>query len=226
MAYKFVSLGPGGRNNLTLGAYDALKNADAVYCFGSNGKSYARDIMLDAGIDAGRIIVVDLPMNADRTAAHRVYDDLVATLKNSQGSIVIATEGDTGIFATTHYVMECLAQEGYAVEQTAGIPSFIAAGAMAGLSLVSQQQRLLVVPGNISEEEMETSLSSGTTLVIMKLSRMTAVMHSFISRYPAYEYHYIEKAGTPHARHVTDTAILQRMEYPYFSLMIIKSGAN
>lgn len=222
MTYRFVSLGPGGRNNLTLGAYDALKNADAVYCFGSNGKSYARDIMLEAGIDDTRIIVVDLPMSDNRTAAHRVYDNLVATLKEAQGNVVIATEGDMGIFATTHYVMERLAQEGYDVEQTAGVPSFIAAGAMAGLSLVSQQQRLLVVPGNITVAEMESYLSSCTTLVIMKLSRMTEVLHSFISRHPDHEYHYIEKAGTPHARHITDKAVLQRMEYPYFSLMIIK----
>lgn len=222
MKYKFVSLGPGGRNNLTLGAYDALKNADAVYCFGSNGKSYARDIMLEAGIDDAKIIVVELPMNDNRTAAHTVYDNLVTTLKEAKGNVVIATEGDTGIFATTHYVMERMAQEGYDVEQTAGVPSFIAAGAMAGLSLVSQHERLLVVPGSITAAEMDSLLSSGTTLVIMKLSRMTEVLHSFIPQHPAHEYHYIEKVGTPQARHITDIAVLKCMEYPYFSLMIIK----
>ncbi len=220
--FTFVSLGPGGRDNMTLGTYDALMNASHIFCFGSSGKSYALDIMTDAGIDIDKVTVVDIPMRDNRHDAFAVYDALVEQLKSMDGNIVIATEGDTGIYATTHYVMDRLSQESYPVTQTAGVPSFIAAGAMAGISLVSQHQRLLVVPGMIDEAELNEKLTSGYTIVIMKLSRLTETMHSFIASHPEYKYHYIEKVGTPSAVHITDQEVLRCKEFPYFSLMVIK----
>lgn len=220
--FTFVSLGPGGRDNMTLGTYDALMKATHIFCFGSSGKSYALDIMADAGIDISKVTVVEIPMRDNRHDAFVVYDALVEQLKTMDGNTVIATEGDTGIYATTHYVMDRLQADGYEVRQTAGVPSFIAAGAMAGISLVSQHQRLLVVPGMIDEAELNEKLTSGYTIVIMKLSRLTETIHSFIASHPEYEYHYIEKVGTPQARHITDVETLLGMEYPYFSLMIIK----
>lgn len=219
--YTFVSLGPGGRDNMTLGTYDALMKATHIFCFGSSGKSYALDIMVDAGIDISKVTVVEIPMRDNRHDAFAVYDALVEQLKTMDGNTVIATEGDTSIYATTHYVMDRLQADGYEVRQTAGVPSFIAAGAMAGISLVSQHQRLLVVPGKIDEAELNEKLTSEYTIVIMKLSRLKETIHSFIASHPEYEYHYIEKVGTPSAVHITDKEILQELDYPYFSLMII-----
>lgn len=219
---KFISLGPGGRDNVSLGAYDAMKEADNIYCFGSKGYSYASTIIEECGIEKDKIKVVDIPMSEDRTAAYKVYDTLVETIAKEEGHIAVATEGDTGIFATTHYVMDRLIERGMNIIQMPGIPSFIAAGALSRLSLVSKNERLLIVPGNITEEEIEHHLSQSCTIVIMKLSRMNDIMHKFISYHKEYQYHYVEKIGTAEQTHITDRSTLLSIEYPYFSIMIIK----
>lgn len=220
---KFVSLGPGGKDNVTLGTFKALQDADKIYCFGSNSKSYALDTLLQLEIPEDKICVVELPMSSDRTKAFEIYTELADRIQQDTGKIIVATEGDTGIFATTHYVMDILNAKGINVIQTPGIPSFIAAGALAGISLVSQEQRLLVVPGEISNEEMISQLSSGSTIVIMKLSRMKDQIHDFIKQNPNYSYHYVEKVDMPEANHITDREILKEKCFPYFSLMIIKN---
>lgn len=221
---KFVSLGPGGKDNVTLGTFKALQDADKVYCFGSNSKSYAMDTLLQLEIPEDKICVVELPMLSDRTKAFEIYTELADRILQDTGKIIVATEGDTGIFATTHYVMDILKAKGGNVIQTPGIPSFIAAGALAGISLVSLEQRLLVVPGNISNEEIATQLASGSTLVIMKLSRMKDQIHDFIRKNPQYAYHYVEKVGMPETCHITETSLLSEKDYPYFSLLIIKNN--
>lgn len=41
--------------------------------------------------------------------------------------LAVAVEGDAGIYASVHYVLDLLEENGIPVEQLPGIPSFIAA---------------------------------------------------------------------------------------------------
>ena len=45
--------------------------------------------------------------------------------------LAVAVEGDAGIYASVHYVLDLLEENGIPVEQLPGIPSFIAAEAAA-----------------------------------------------------------------------------------------------
>lgn len=220
----FLSLGPGGVDNVTWGTIRTLQNCDRIYCFGTNSQSFAAETLSLLPVKSPVHVVV-VPMQKDREATWKVYQDLATEIKErlSMGErIAVATEGDSGIYATTHYVKDILDNSGVKTEQFGGVPSFIAASARAGLHLVSQKERLLVVPGMISLQEIVDMVENGTTVVIMKLSMAVDVIHECMKRYPAYQYHYFSHIGRSEEFYSHDREALLQQDFPYFSLMIIK----
>ena len=166
-----------------------------------------------------------LPMKADRSEARAVYDQMKGDALRWQGEgrrVAIGVEGDISIYASVHYLLDSLADEGTSVEQVAGIPSFIASAAAARLSLISGSERLLVLPGNLDEGEAARLLASRHVLVVMKLSQCEAEVKAFMRANPGREYHYFENTGTPAACYLTRVEAMMERRFPYFSQLIIK----
>lgn len=219
---RFISLGPGAADMVTLGTLRSLEEAQKVYCFAVGESSRAAEIIAQLNIDQSKVITVKVPMSHEREKANAVYDELASTLKKEHEAgmtIAVATEGDSGIFATTHYVMDRLVEMGIECEQTPGIPSFIAAASIAGLHLVKLQERLLIIPGKISAEEIINLTSEGYNLVIMKLSMAFEDVSKAFLETKDLQFHYFENIGTPNQKY----EILKEMpnNFPYFSLIII-----
>lgn len=219
---RFISLGPGAADMVTLGTLRFLRDAQKVYCFAVGELSRAADIIAQLDIDQSKVITVKIPMSHDREKANAVYDELASTIKKEHEAgmtIAVATEGDSGIFATTHYVMDRLVEMGIKCEQTPGIPSFIAAASIAGLHLVKLQERLLIIPGKTTAEEIINLTSEGYNLVIMKLSMAHEAISKAFHETKDLQFHYFENIGTPNQKY----EILKEMpnNFPYFSLMII-----
>ena len=221
---KFISLGPGAAEMVTLGTLRFLREAQKVYCFAVGESSRAAEIIAQLDIDQNKVITVKIPMSSDRSKANAVYDNLALTLKKEHEigiNIAVATEGDSGIFATTHYVMDRLVEMGIECGQTPGVPSFVAAASIAGLHLVKLQERLLVIPGKISAEEILRLTSEGYNLVIMKLSLAHKAVSEAFQKAHTLIFHYFENIGTVSQKY----EILKKVpeSFPYFSLMIINS---
>lgn len=222
---QFVSLGPGSADTVTLGAIRALKDADIIYCFESNGISRAAEIVSLLDIDIKKLVSIDAPMCKDRTKVNAVYDDVAQRIIHdaTRGTTVaVATEGDTSIFATTHYVMDRVMAEGIPCNQIAGIPSFIAAAGVAGLHLVKQSERLIIIPGNTSADEIEHLVDQGCNLVIMKLSMAYEAVTATLRRRGDFVFSYFENIGNPSQKYISLTADNIPKKFPYFSLMIIQ----
>lgn len=221
---NFVSLGPGSIDDVTLGTVHTLMKADRVYCFETNGNSRAKDIMCQLGIDEKKIITVDAPMSINRNSVNRVYDNLADSIyldTRHSMNVTVATEGDSSIFATTHYVMDRLVAMGVECRQTAGVPSFIAAANVAGLHLIKQQERLVVIPGRTTADEIEQLIDSGYNLVIMKLSMAYDAVVAAMERRSDFTFHYFENVSTPEQKYMRLNKECIGTHFPYFSLMII-----
>lgn len=224
----FLSLGPGDPELLTFKAVKTLKDADVVMVPATRNregtmKSRATEIIIE-WCDENRLMVYELPMLKDRQAVSLVYDRIFADcvrLYHEGRRIVVAVEGDVSIYASIHYVMERLEEASIPVVQSAGIPSFIAAAASAGLSLVSQQQRLTILPGDADAETLLQLLSSNHVVVVMKLSQCQEAVKEFLRRNPQTVCHYFENIGTSEAYHTTLCDEIQSRQFPYFSLCII-----
>lgn len=225
---SFVSLGPGDAELITLKSWRALQQADIVYCPSTimkTGKSISRAATLLHELDIKEsICLFSLPMSKDRTQAIAVYQKIFQEIKIAQQAgkrIAVAVEGDAGIYASIHYVLDLLEESGIPVEQLPGIPSFIAAGAAAKLHLISQEERLVIIPGKVTSDELDGYLEHDHVPVIMKLSQCADTIREYMKSHPQYSYHYFENVSTTQEYHSCHPAELKERVFPYFSLMII-----
>lgn len=226
----FVSLGPGEAELITLKGLKALQAAQHIFCPETQTKdgrtlSRAADIMTQLHIPQDIIHRFTLPMSKQREKAlavyHRVHTE-AAVLAQEGKRVCIVAEGDAGFYSSIHYVYEKLAADGMPVEHIAGIPAFIAAGARGGLAVTSQEERLTVIPGTTTAEEIERLMGEKHAVVVMKLSQCTNEIHRCIRLHPEYSYHYFENVGTAKEMYLNDTERIKAILFPYFSLLVIR----
>lgn len=228
----FVSLGPGEPELITLKGLKALQAADCIFCpetHTTGGRTFSRaaDIMHALNISDRAISRFALPMSKNREQAFAAYDKVyeeAAQLYREDKKVCIVAEGDAGLYSSIHYIFEQLQADGIPVQHIAGIPAFIAAGACAGLHIASQEERLTVIPGIITAEEIADYMETKTSVVIMKLSQCTEEVHRCIRCHPEYEYHYFENVGTSKEICMNDASLIGKRAFPYFSLLIIKAA--
>lgn len=227
-AVQFLSLGPGHPELLTQQAIDALRRADVVFVPATKAvsgavRSRAASIVAP-WCPPERQQQYVLPMQKDRTGAEAVYDRLTADIADAHREgrrVAVAVEGDISIYASIHYVLERLQAQGISVEQLAGIPSFIAAASVDALSLVSQQERLLVIPGSTTADELHRLLDSGHNVVVMKLSQCQDELKTLLRQHPSTRCHYFENIGTAQQFSTTDHDTIIARPIPYFALAIL-----
>lgn len=231
---RFISLGPGDPELITLKGWKALQEADVVFCpetLTAHGaaSSRAADILLSLGITAGQIRRFRLPMSKRREEALAAYDRVYAEailLRQSGKRVCITAEGDAGLYASIHYVHEQLQANGIPVEQVPGIPAFIACGARGGLHLASGGQRLVVLPGIATTGEIEQLVASQSTVVVMKLSQCSEEVRHCLRLHPDYDYHYFENIGMEHELYLTDAAAIAGTKFPYFSILVVRRSGG
>lgn len=228
---SFVSLGPGEPELITLKGLKALQEADLIFCPSTqrhDGSSVSRasKIMQALNIPTERLIYFHLPMSKERTQALKAYEAVyneIVSANPALRKICVAVEGDAGLYASIHYIYEKLQSNHIPVRQIAGIPAFIAAGAHAGLHMVSQEERLYVIPGVTTVDEIEEHTRKGETVVIMKLSQCINEVHLFIHSHMDLDYHYFENVGTDNEKYLHEAQEIAALNFPYFSLLIIRS---
>lgn len=226
----FVSLGPGEPDLITLKGLKALQNADCIFCpetRTTSGQIFSRaaDILHALDIPDTTLSRFELPMSKNREQAFSAYDKVyneAFLLHQNNKKVCIIAEGDAGFYSSVHYIFEKLQADNIPVQHIAGIPAFIAAGACAGLHIASQEERLTVIPGIITAEEIEKYMEEKTTIVIMKLSQCTEEIHRCIHLHPEYNYHYFENIGTEKEKFLHDIELISALSFPYFSLLIIR----
>ena len=224
----FLSLGPGDPELLTLKAVRMLREADVVVVPATrNGdgtmKSRAADI-IGEWCAADKMHLYPLPMQKQREAVMQVYDTIyndIVAWHQADKRVVVVVEGDVSIYASIHYVLERLHENHIPVVQSPGIPSFIAAAASAGLSLISQNERLVVLPGDADIEVLRRLLTGRHVVVVMKLSQCQQVVKDFLLHYPATVCHYFENVGMPEEYYTQERDAILARQMPYFSLCVL-----
>ena len=103
------------------------------------------------------------------------------------------------------------------------IPAFIAAGALAGIHIVKQEEQINVIPGTASFDELSAKIENGMIIVIMKLPGCQEAIHTCIRQYADKAvFHYFENVGTGKEYYTTDITTIHSKDFPYFSLLIIQ----
>lgn len=226
----FISLGPGDPELITLKGLKALQKADAIFCpatYMPNGKTTSRalDILSNLGIAESKVNLFNLPMSKDRSLAISSYQavtDKIILLYQMGYNIAVTAEGHAGFYSSSYYIEENLIAQNIPTRQIAGIPAFIACGALANIHIVKQEEELNVIPGIISFDELKDKLFQDKTLAIMKGSQCEEVIKKAVTDIKDIVIHYFENAGVAGKEFYTqDKAEILARKFPYFSLIII-----
>lgn len=224
-------MGPGEPELITVKGLKTLQQADQIFCPATltpSGKQVSRaaNILKALEIEEHKIRPFVLPMSKDRQKAIEAYNQLLVDAANSlhEGEkVVIVAEGDAGFYTSIQYIYHQLEKEHFEVKRVPGIPAFIAAGATGGLHIVKQEERLMVIPGTATADELDQFIRQGYNLVIMKLSACIEAVHECIRRHPETHFHYFENVGTEKEKYISDPEIIAQTNFPYFSLLIIQA---
>lgn len=159
----FVGVGPGDRELLTLKAVRILRQADAIALPDSGRDSVVWKI---AGewMQNKPVCRLPMPMKGMRTdweAAHRRAADTLMEWLDRYPLIAYPVLGDPGIYASSAYLMRCIAPR-HPCRVIPGVPAMCAAAAQLGLPLCRQGE-MLTVTDHLDGE----SLPQGN-VVIMK----------------------------------------------------------
>ncbi len=229
-AVQFISLGPGEAELITLKALRALQSVDFVFCpytLTKEGKQASRsmEILSELGIKTAKVRPFNVPMSMNRNEAIAAYgkaSEEIRTLYEQGKRVAVTAEGDAGFYSSIHYIQDSLMQKDIPTERIAGVPAFIACGALANLHIVKQEEELSVVPGTITAQSLLQQVKEGKTVVIMKVSKCIEAIKEAIKEEPTLNFHYFENVGSKEKEFYThDTEVILNRTIPYFSLMII-----
>ena len=147
-----VGVGPGDPELLTVKALRTLERCPVIAAPQTkSGEMLALDIVRRAAALEGKTILpLFFTMARDKSqqrAAHETAADAIAAHLTAGRDVAMLNLGDVSIYATFGYIMDILRERGYEAVMIPGVPSFCAAAARLGLSLVSGETPLHIVPG-------------------------------------------------------------------------------
>lgn len=223
-----VGLGPGDPDLITIKSSRLISEARVIaYPSLSGGESFARSIAANLITSGVEEIVMDVPMSVERGPAQAAYDvgakRIEAALLGGN-NVVYLCEGDPFFYGSFMYIYARLV-ENYQVEVVPGVTSITACAARAGKPLAARNERLTVLPGPLSTNELRVRIEGAESVAIMKVGRHMNKIRSVISDLGlTAQAMYIERASLP------DELVcnLQNApeKAPYFSMIIITKGAD
>ena len=228
-----VSLGPGDPGLITRTAWSLLERRDAVWTYPVRSlrkESYALDIALRAGLTPPaqhQSLLFPMTHDAEKLARHwlraaETVRDLLATGQD----VLFLVEGDASTYASFCYLARVLREldEAAQVEIVAGVNSFNAACARLQIPLSEQDDTIAIVPAAYGIEAVEKMLEDFDTLVLMKVKPLLDDLIDLLERRGLLAHsRFIEKAGSPVERIVTDVAELKGTKVNYLSLLLVKN---
>lgn len=217
-----VGVGPGDPDLLTVKALRTLERCPVIAAPQTkSGEMLALDIVRRAAVLEGKTILpLFFTMARDKSqqrAAHEAAADAIAAHLTAGRDVAMLNLGDVSIYATFGYIMDILRERGYEAVMIPGVPSFCAAAARLGLSLVSGETPLHIVPAGDP-----ASLELPGTKVLMKAGkRLPQVQEALTARGLLEQAAMVEDCGLP-----TEKLYSSMGDVPeaagYFATVIVK----
>lgn len=219
-----IGVGPGDPELITVKAIKAIRSAPAVAFISANGRpSMARQIAAEHIGASAKEIKVTLPMHPSPEIAQSAYDEgasrISAELEQGKDTAVLC-EGDPLFYGSFGHILGRLHNQ-YPVEIVPGVSSVMAAAAAAEQPLAFGAEAFSVLPATMSEENLSTRLKAADAAVIMKLGRHIEKVRTVLESLGLVERAiYVERASGAEQK-IVPFAELDRVDIPYFSLILV-----
>lgn len=225
-----VGVGPGDPELLTVRAQRLLEKVGVV-CFtqlDNGAPSFALEVvrqLLSRGVE---LLPIAIPSD-DSPVSHETWHEAAARIgaKLREGrDVAFITEGDPMLYSEFPHLIEHVQSEGIdglSVEVAPGVPSVMAAAASSGVPLVSQGQRLAILPEVYGIDDLREAITNYDTIVLMEINpNLMRALANLESLGLAGHAIYVRQASTASERVIHDISKLTAEDYDYFSLLIIK----
>lgn len=168
-----VGVGPGDPRLMTYLAVETVCACPviAVMMHGSErGAAYQIAKGMIEDLDAKECIEFHVPMSKDPTVLSEAYQcaatNIMKTLREGK-DVACLTLGDPTIYSSAIYLHRIVKENGFSTEIISGVPSFCAAAAKLGDSLVDRAEELHVIPSSYGDA-LEKAVKLPGTKVFMK----------------------------------------------------------
>jgi precorrin-2/cobalt-factor-2 C20-methyltransferase len=230
-----VGVGPGDPELLTVKAVKILSASPVVAVPVSDepsGASLALSIVKEAvDISGKEVLEIMLPMTRDaarlREARARAVES-VATRLRAGRDVAFVTLGDPMLYSTFSYLAPVMreALPGVRIRAVPGITSFSAAASSALVPLASSGERLIVVPAAYDMGAVKDALSSGSTVVLMKVNRVMDEVIGLITGLGLEERClFVSRSGWPDEYMTADIRAMKGAAPDYLSMIIVSGAA-
>ena len=230
-----VSLGPGDPGLITRRAWELLQR-DTLWTYpvrGARSDSFALDIALRAGLQPRRAQALVFPMTHDPEKLARHWFGAAETVLEPLGrgeEVLFLVEGDASTYATFGHLARTVngLDSEVRVETVPGVPSFNAAAARLSVPLAETDDTLAVVPAGYGVAMIDRLLADFDTLVLLKVKPVLDDLLDLLEKRGLLAHSaFIERAGTPDERRVSDVASLRGETVNYLSLVLVRNpGRN
>ena len=229
-AFYGVGVGPGDPELLTVRAHRLLEKVGVV-CFtqlDNGAPSFALDVVRQLLSGAAEMLPITIPSD-DSPVSHETWHEAAkrigAKLREGQ-DVAFITEGDPMLYSEFPHLVQHLQSEGIdglSVEAIPGVPSVVAAAASSGVPLVSQGQRLAILPAVYGIDDLREAITNYDTIVLMEADHnLMQALANLESLGLTGHATYVRQASTPSERVIHDISKLTAEDLDYFSLLIIK----
>ena len=219
-----VGVGPGDPELITLKAVHILERCPVVAAPQTkSGEMLALDIVRQAApLEGKTILPLFFTMARDKSQQHdahvRAADAVEEHLKAGR-DVAMLNLGDVSIYATFGYIMDILKERGYESVMIPGVPSFCAAAARLGVTLVRGETPLHIAPATGPIEPM---LALPGAKVLMKAGRRLPEVRSALEQMEQTEYAaLVENCGLPGEK-IYDDLRQAPESVGYFATAVVK----
>jgi precorrin-2/cobalt-factor-2 C20-methyltransferase len=225
-----ASLGPGDPGLITKLAWDTLSNAQcwAWPVSRKDERSYAREIVERAGIaQPDNTLALAFPMTRDPVVLVQkwtVAAQQVLTTLNSGMDVVFLVEGDASFFSTFGHLQRTVLtiDPDVNIKIIPGVSSPLAGAAMHQKGLCEGDQSLAIVSATIGCERIDQLFTEFETVVLLKVRPVLDELLTLLEkRQLLNKCAFIERAGSPDEKLITDIASLKGTTVHYLSLLIV-----
>ncbi|HHI93553.1 MAG TPA: precorrin-2 C(20)-methyltransferase [Gammaproteobacteria bacterium] len=227
-----VSLGPGNPDLMTRRAW-ALLQTGKVWSYpvrNPKSDSYALDIVLRAGLalPAEHMpLIFPMTHDAEKLAKYwlRAAETVLEKLQAGE-DVLFLVEGDASTYSTFGHLAKTVTalDETITIETIAGVSSFNAAAARVQMPLADVDDTVAIIPAGYGLDVIATMLDEFDTLILLKVKPLLDdIIDLLTARELLPHSRFIEKAGTPEERVMTNISGLYGEKVNYLSLLLVKN---
>ena len=218
-----VGVGPGDPELLTLKAIRVMKEADCIVVPGEEVESSVAFSIAKVGypeVTKKKVFSVSMPMTKDKEVLKKAHEEAILSIKEKleSGQIVaFLTLGDPTIYSTYMYLHKKITELGFETEIVSGIPSFCAAAARLGISLVENREQMHIIPATYGIDEV---MHMSGTKVLMKAGRKVSSLKEEVKKMGARAM-LVENCGMKNEKLYTNLEMVPE-KTGYYTLLIVK----